>query len=76
MALSDKKEFQRFRDLIFEAILPTNGSSLWLGPTGLIRPRASSLQESIIDQFICPKGKLIGQVTPYDSPYTFRLMWS
>jgi hypothetical protein len=61
----DKKEFQRFRDLVFEAILPSDGSDLWLGLMGLLRPKASSLQESIMEWFICPKDKLIGQVTPY-----------
>jgi hypothetical protein len=72
MAPSEKNEFQRFRDLIFEAMLPADGSGSWLGSAGLqgsiglLRPRASSLWESIVEWFVCPEGKLIGQVTPYD----------
>jgi hypothetical protein len=66
MAPSDKKEFQKFWDLIFKAILWTNGTSSWLGPNNLLRPKALSLQESIMEHFACPKGKQIGQVVPYD----------
>jgi hypothetical protein len=46
MAPSDKKEFRRFRDLVFEVFLPANGTSSLLGinlngSVGLRKPRAS-----------------------------------
>jgi hypothetical protein len=71
MAPSKKKDFRKFRDLIFEVFLMTNSTTSLLGvdlhrSIGLQNPRASSLRESIVDHFACPAGKTIGQVTAYD----------
>jgi hypothetical protein len=73
MAPSDK-ELWRFRHLVFEASLPSDSSGSWLGLMGLLRPRASSSQESIMEWFVCPKDKLIGKSLLTRCPYTLRLM--
>jgi hypothetical protein len=71
MAPSDKKEFWRFRDLMFEVLSPTNGTRSLLGidlqgSIGLRKPRALSLWQSVVECFACPTGKTIGQVNAYD----------
>jgi hypothetical protein len=71
MAPSDKKEFQRFWDLMFKVFSPTNSTQSLLGidlheSIGLQMPRALSLQQSIVECFACPAGKTIGQVNAYN----------
>jgi hypothetical protein len=71
MVPSDKKEFRRFQDLMFEVLSPTNGTQSLLGidlqgSVGLRKPRALSLQQSIVECFACPTGKTIRQVNAYD----------
>jgi hypothetical protein len=71
MVPSDKKEFWRFWDLMFEVLSPTNGTRSLLGidlqrSVRLRKPRALSLRQSVVECFACPMGKTIGQVNAYD----------
>ena len=74
MAMAPKKELCRFRDLVFEVFLPTNGSVSKLMQSRLRYPDVSSLRESVAQQFTCPQGKTIGQVTQEDLLH-YLVLW-
>jgi hypothetical protein len=60
------KDYCRFQDLVYDVIIPSSGDPSPLGSWPLIMPRAPTLHGLVLQQFACPSGKQMGQVTSAD----------